>query len=195
MPGGDRGRTGWLPVQPARRGHGERRVTAAGPRGAMMFVAFDVLAVAGRDIRRLPWRDRWRELEALLGGGQGPVRITPILEPDLRLHHGRRRRPAGHGRHAPEQPLSVRAAQRRLGEAEVAGLCSAGSRAGGGEVASGRVATVDATCQVVRRPKSRMQTNSPAISPWSSERRSPPGSPRSCARTARSLRTTHRRTR
>ena len=53
-----------------------------------MFVAFDVLAVAGRDIRRLPWRDRWRELEALLGGGQGLVRITPVLEPDLRLHHG-----------------------------------------------------------------------------------------------------------
>jgi len=54
----------------------------------MMFVAFDVLAVAGRDIRRLPWRDRWRELEALLGGGHGLVRITPVLEPDLRLHHG-----------------------------------------------------------------------------------------------------------
>jgi ATP-dependent DNA ligase len=39
-------------------------------------------------IRRLPWRECWRELEALLGAQLGLLRMTPVLEPDLRLHHG-----------------------------------------------------------------------------------------------------------
>jgi bifunctional non-homologous end joining protein LigD len=52
-----------------------------------MFIAFDALAVAGRDLRHLPWRDRRRELETLLADAQGPVRIMPVLDADMRLHH------------------------------------------------------------------------------------------------------------
>jgi len=51
-----------------------------------MFIAFDALAVAGRDIRYLPWRDRRGELNTLLAEAQGPVRIMPVLEPDMRVH-------------------------------------------------------------------------------------------------------------
>ena len=54
-----------------------------------MLVAFDVLGLAGLDLRYLPWRQRQRrrELEGLLAGAQGLVRITPVLEADIRLHH------------------------------------------------------------------------------------------------------------
>jgi bifunctional non-homologous end joining protein LigD len=51
------------------------------------FVVFDALAVAGRDIRHLPWRERRREFAALLADAHGLVRIMPVLEPDIRLHH------------------------------------------------------------------------------------------------------------
>jgi bifunctional non-homologous end joining protein LigD len=57
------------------------------PRSSLMFVAFDALAIAGRDLRHLPWRDRRRELEALQADKRGLVRITPVLEADIRLHH------------------------------------------------------------------------------------------------------------
>jgi bifunctional non-homologous end joining protein LigD len=54
---------------------------------AVMLIAFDVLAIAGEDLRRQPWRDRRRELEQLLDdGANGPLRITPILEATNAVH-------------------------------------------------------------------------------------------------------------
>ena len=53
----------------------------------VMFVAFDALAVAGRDLRHLPWRERRHELEGLLAGAHGLLRITPVLDADMGLHH------------------------------------------------------------------------------------------------------------
>jgi hypothetical protein len=123
-----------------------------------------VLAVAGRDIRRLPWPDCWRELEALLGGAQGLCASRPSSSRTCGcIARARRRRLGGHRRQAPNQPLSVRAAQRRLGEAEVAGLSVARDRARM-EATSGPVAPFDATCQVNVPTKRRgCKPHSPAI--------------------------------
>jgi len=42
------------------------------------FVAFDLLAVAGRDIRDAPQSERRRRLEALLAGSTAPIHLTPV---------------------------------------------------------------------------------------------------------------------
>jgi len=42
------------------------------------FVAFDLLAVDGRDIREQPQHERRARLERLLGGVQAPVHLTPM---------------------------------------------------------------------------------------------------------------------
>ena len=42
------------------------------------FVAFDLLAVDGRDIRDLPQHERRARLERLLGGAGAPVHLTPM---------------------------------------------------------------------------------------------------------------------
>jgi ATP-dependent DNA ligase len=42
------------------------------------FVAFDVLAVAGRDVRMIPQKDRRKLLEELLDGVSPPVYLTPM---------------------------------------------------------------------------------------------------------------------
>jgi ATP-dependent DNA ligase len=51
------------------------RLAAATPAS---FVAFDVLAAAGRDVRAMPQRDRRALLERLLSGVQAPVHLTPV---------------------------------------------------------------------------------------------------------------------
>jgi bifunctional non-homologous end joining protein LigD len=53
---------------------------------AIMLIAFDALAVAGDDLRRRPWHARRCQLEQLLDGATGPLRITPILEATPAVH-------------------------------------------------------------------------------------------------------------
>jgi ATP-dependent DNA ligase len=48
------------------------------------FVAFDLLAAAGRDIRELPLTDRRAHLERLLRDAQAPVHLTPMTR-DLQV--------------------------------------------------------------------------------------------------------------
>jgi bifunctional non-homologous end joining protein LigD len=50
------------------------------------FVAFDVLAVDGTDLRALRWRERRAELERLLLCATGAVRLTPILDASRAVH-------------------------------------------------------------------------------------------------------------
>ena len=50
------------------------------------LVAFDVLAVAGADLRAAPWHERRAQLEALLDGATGAVRLTPVLDASPALH-------------------------------------------------------------------------------------------------------------
>src|SRR3954469_18417465 len=50
------------------------------------FVAFDVLAVDGTDLRALRCKERRLELESLLLGATGAVRVTPILEASGAVH-------------------------------------------------------------------------------------------------------------
>ena len=42
------------------------------------FVAFDLLAEGGEDIRSAPQRERWKRLERLLRGQQPPLHLTPV---------------------------------------------------------------------------------------------------------------------
>jgi ATP-dependent DNA ligase len=42
------------------------------------FVAFDALAIGGRDLRRVPQAERRRELEALLTSAKPPLHLTPM---------------------------------------------------------------------------------------------------------------------
>ena len=51
------------------------RLAAATPAS---FVAFDVLAAGGRDVRAMPQRDRRALLERLLSGAHAPVHLTPV---------------------------------------------------------------------------------------------------------------------
>ena len=44
------------------------------------YVAFDVLAVAGADVRQLPWRDRRLLFDELGGGFQPPLQISPYTD-------------------------------------------------------------------------------------------------------------------
>src|SRR5262245_49301950 len=50
------------------------------------LVVFDALAVGGTDLCGAPWRERRARLEELLGGAQGAVRLTPVLELNPALH-------------------------------------------------------------------------------------------------------------
>jgi bifunctional non-homologous end joining protein LigD len=51
------------------------------------LIVFDALAVAGEDLRQVPWSERRARLEELLGGADGAVRLTPVLELNPELHH------------------------------------------------------------------------------------------------------------
>ncbi|MQS03674.1 ATP-dependent DNA ligase, partial [Streptomyces alkaliterrae] len=62
----DRGRLAFEALLRSRRG----RDAAGIP---VTFAAFDVLAVPGRDLRALPLRERWAQLEVLLRGVVPPV--------------------------------------------------------------------------------------------------------------------------
>lgn len=42
------------------------------------FVAFDLLALGGEDLRSRPWRERRMLLEDLLASASGPARLTPV---------------------------------------------------------------------------------------------------------------------
>ncbi len=44
---------------------------------ATSFVVFDVLALAGRDLRGLPYRKRRKQLRHLLGGAMPPLALMP----------------------------------------------------------------------------------------------------------------------
>jgi ATP-dependent DNA ligase len=44
------------------------------------FVAFDLLAVGGRDIRALPQRERRKRLEKVMKGVEAPLYLTPMTE-------------------------------------------------------------------------------------------------------------------
>jgi bifunctional non-homologous end joining protein LigD len=50
------------------------------------FVAFDALAIAGKDQRPRPWEERRQELERLLAGANGTLRLTPVLRSDQAIH-------------------------------------------------------------------------------------------------------------
>jgi bifunctional non-homologous end joining protein LigD len=52
----------------------------------VMLIAFDALAVAGDDLRRKPWKERRAQLEQLLGGADGVLRITPLLDATAEVH-------------------------------------------------------------------------------------------------------------
>ena len=53
------------------------KLAAASPSS---FVAFDLLAAGGKDLRALPFRERRARLEKLLGKVQRPVHLTPLTE-------------------------------------------------------------------------------------------------------------------
>ena len=50
------------------------------------LIAFDALAVAGVDQRTRPWEERRPQLERLLAGADGPLRLTPVLTCEQVLH-------------------------------------------------------------------------------------------------------------
>ena len=86
------------------------------------LVAFDVLAVAGADLRAAPWHERRAQLEALLDGVSGALRLTP----GARRERGAARRPdrrrlGGHRGQAHRWALPLRAPQPVVGEAQVPG--------------------------------------------------------------------------
>jgi bifunctional non-homologous end joining protein LigD len=65
-------------------GSGPRRPDAEGL--TVMLVAFDALAVAGADVRAKPWIERRCQLERLLVGASGVLRITPVLDATAAVH-------------------------------------------------------------------------------------------------------------
>src|SRR5262245_13977527 len=44
------------------------------------LIMFDALAVAGADLLAVPWNERRERVEELLGGADGAVRPTPVLD-------------------------------------------------------------------------------------------------------------------
>ena len=50
------------------------------------LVAFDALAVAGADLRAQPWHERRKQLERLLAGATGVLRLTPVLDASAAVH-------------------------------------------------------------------------------------------------------------
>ncbi|MDE4620842.1 non-homologous end-joining DNA ligase [Sinorhizobium meliloti] len=58
------------------------RLPSAVEAGAIVFYAFDLLYLDGRDLRRLPLRERRRLLEPLVAGREGAVRLSEELQAD-----------------------------------------------------------------------------------------------------------------
>ncbi|WP_162304812.1 ATP-dependent DNA ligase [Sinorhizobium medicae] len=58
------------------------RVPSAVEAGAIVFFAFDLLYLDGRDLRRLPLRERRRLLELLVAGREGAVRLSEEVQAD-----------------------------------------------------------------------------------------------------------------
>ncbi|WP_234710059.1 DNA ligase [Sinorhizobium medicae] len=58
------------------------RLSSAVEAGAIVFYAFDVLYLDGRDVRRLPLRERRRLLEPLVAGREGAVRLSEEVQAD-----------------------------------------------------------------------------------------------------------------
>ncbi|MDX1205062.1 ATP-dependent DNA ligase [Sinorhizobium medicae] len=50
--------------------------------GAIVFYAFDLLYLGGRDLRRLPLRERRRLLEPLVAGREGAIRLSEEVQAD-----------------------------------------------------------------------------------------------------------------
>jgi bifunctional non-homologous end joining protein LigD len=58
------------------------RLPSAIEAGAIVFLAFDLLYLDGRDLRRLPLRERRRLLEPLVAGREGAVRLSEEVQAD-----------------------------------------------------------------------------------------------------------------
>ncbi|WP_164848508.1 non-homologous end-joining DNA ligase [Sinorhizobium meliloti] len=58
------------------------RLPSAVEAGAIVFYAFDLLYLNGRDLRRLPLRERRRLLEPLVAGREGAVRLSEEVQAD-----------------------------------------------------------------------------------------------------------------
>ncbi|WP_192925511.1 non-homologous end-joining DNA ligase [Sinorhizobium medicae] len=58
------------------------RFPSAVEAGAIVFYAFDLLYVDGRDLRRLPLRERRRLLEPLVAGREGAIRLSEEVQAD-----------------------------------------------------------------------------------------------------------------
>nr|WP_234839103.1 non-homologous end-joining DNA ligase [Sinorhizobium medicae] len=58
------------------------RLPSAVEAGAIVFYAFDLLYLDGRDLRRLPLRERRRLLEPLVAGRAGAVRLSEEVQAD-----------------------------------------------------------------------------------------------------------------
>ncbi|MDE3873021.1 non-homologous end-joining DNA ligase [Sinorhizobium meliloti] len=58
------------------------RLPSAVEAGAIVFYAFDLLYLGGRDLRRLPLRERRRLLEPLVAGREGAVRLSEEVQAD-----------------------------------------------------------------------------------------------------------------
>ncbi|RVL00215.1 ATP-dependent DNA ligase [Sinorhizobium meliloti] len=58
------------------------RLPSAVEAGAVVFYAFDLLYLDGRDLRRLPLRERRRLLEPLVAGREGAVRLSEEVQAD-----------------------------------------------------------------------------------------------------------------
>ncbi|RVJ69819.1 ATP-dependent DNA ligase [Sinorhizobium medicae] len=58
------------------------RLPSAVEAGAVVFYAFDLLYLDGRDVRRLPLRERRRLLEPLVAGREGAVRLSEEVQAD-----------------------------------------------------------------------------------------------------------------
>jgi bifunctional non-homologous end joining protein LigD len=50
--------------------------------GAIAFLSFDLLYLDGRDLRRLPLRERRRLLEPLVAGREGAIRLSEEVDAD-----------------------------------------------------------------------------------------------------------------
>ncbi|MDW9573368.1 ATP-dependent DNA ligase [Sinorhizobium meliloti] len=58
------------------------RLPSAVEAGAIVFYAFDLLYLDGRDLRRLPLRERRRWLEPLVAGREGAIRLSEEVQAD-----------------------------------------------------------------------------------------------------------------
>jgi hypothetical protein len=55
----------------------QQHLTSRARSGAVTFVLFDLLAVAGRDLRGLPYRTRRKRLRRLLASAAAPLALMP----------------------------------------------------------------------------------------------------------------------